>query len=146
MLSFAATQVETASVATCAFVEVLTSPASGRPYGYHLKGGFSGPTLAVLGHGANAEAVFDRLLSIHSLRWMHGTLVLLRIDEGLDLLADIERNGGIGPIDRTMVLPLSDVASAQPDRWPHTSVLRFCATLGMIDGRGLPPTPAPLMA
>tara|TARA_R100000935_G_scaffold11029_1_gene22081 strand:- start:392 stop:811 length:420 start_codon:yes stop_codon:yes gene_type:complete len=71
-----------------ALVDVITDTAQGASLGYEICGAFAGPTLLVAGHTAIADLVYDRLMKLPTLAWMHGTLVLLFLDRmekhGLD--------------------------------------------------------------
>lgn len=121
------------------FVEVLATEREGIPYGYRLRGHRSGPQLVVAGLCPAAREVFGRILHIPTLPWMRGTLTLIMLDAFDDLIADVNQFDPLGPIDRTTMLPSMDNGSSNEGdlkRHYHT-VLRACAALGMISGRGI---------
>lgn len=121
------------------FLEVLTTDWDGTIYGYRLTGAMAGPTLLVAGTCETAEMVFNRLMRIPTLPWMRGTLVLIRLDHLDDIAGDSCKLPTLGPIERTLVLPVIDggpEVEVQIRRTYHR-VLRACADLGMIAGRGV---------
>ena len=86
-----------------------------------------------------AEQVFDRILRIPTLPWMRGTLVLIHLD-ALDLWGrDFAALAELGTVDRTVMLPWSsgDAPDERAMRQTYHQVLRVCADLGMIAGRGV---------
>lgn len=122
------------------YIEALTATAKGTVIGYRLVGASAGPQLVVAGICPSSEHVFDRLLSIPTLPWMRGSLVLIRTSALDNLLSDLPSVSVLGEIDRTMVLPFSDTEKADETiiRRSYHQVLRACASLGMISGRGVP--------
>lgn len=121
------------------FVEVLTSDKDGSVFGYRLVGAAPGPQLVVVGQWAAAETVFDRLMSIPTLPWMRGRLVLIRTDVLDGMLGDPSSLCPLGNIDRTLILPCANAGAlgdADVLRAYHM-VLRVCTDLGMISGRGV---------
>lgn len=121
------------------YVEVMTNEKTGMAFGYRLTGASAGPQLVVAGTCPSAEKVFDRLLAIPSLPWMRGNLVLIRLDALDNLLGDLSSLSPLGPVDRTLVLPLPDAKELDETLTLHSyhMVLRACAELGMISGRGV---------
>lgn len=121
------------------YVEVLTTSNNGGVFGYRLKGASAGPQVVAAGVCPSAEQVFERLLRIPTLPWMRGALVLIRLDALDDMLGDLNGLAPLGPIDRTIILPWSSAnrpSEAEVRRNYHL-VLRACADLGMISGRGV---------
>ena len=125
--------------ATAGFVDVLTTENNGRVFGYRLTGATAGPCIVVAGSCGSAMPVFERLLSIPTLPWMRGSLVLVQLDRLDDIPADLGAITPLGPIDRTIMLPWG-YAKAPDDlsiRRNYHLVLRACAGMGMIAGRGV---------
>ncbi len=122
------------------FVEVLATEREGIPYGYRLRGHRSGPQLVVAGVCPAAGEVFDRILQIPTLPWMRGTLTLIMLDVLDASIGDVNHFDPLGPIDRTIMLSsMENGSSNEGDMKRHYhSVLRACAALGMIAGRGIP--------
>ena len=122
-----------------AFLEVLTTQAGGRVFGHRLVGASPGPQAVAAGTCSAAEEVFDRLLSIPTLRWMRGTLVLIRLDALDDPVGELSVLPPIGHVDRTLMLPWPDADTPEDllVRRSYHMVLRLCAKLGMIAGRGV---------
>ncbi|WP_341367594.1 hypothetical protein [Yoonia sp. BS5-3] len=87
-----------------------------------------------------AGGVFDRILQIPTLPWMHGTLTLIMLDAFDDLIGDVHQFDALGPIDHTVMLPsMNNRLLNEGDLKRHYyTVLRACAALGMISGRGVP--------
>ena len=125
----------------CRAVEVLTSPHTGTVFGYCLGGGRPGPKLLVSGFEPQIGELFDKLIDIPTLPWMWGQLYLVNLgaldeeNEGnpAEMMADVH-------FDDIVYLPTIDAAS---DVAPTAGaalrvVLRACAGMGMIAGRGLP--------
>lgn len=127
------------------FVEVLTTARTGTAFGCRLVGAKPGPQLAVAGVCPSAEIVFDRLLSIPTLPWLRGNLILLRLDVLDDILMELSSLSSMGEIDRTVMLPWvdPDQEDRQTLRRSYHMVLRACADLGMISGRGVAPANLP---
>ena len=123
----------------CGYLEVFSTLKTGRTFGYRLVGASPGPQLVVAGHCGESADIFDRLLQIPTLPWMRGNLVLIRLDALDDLVQDIASIAHIGVVDRTMMLPLgeSDRIDEVIQRRTYHSILRTCAQLGMISGRGV---------
>lgn len=121
------------------FVEVLTSRATGVQIGYRLIGAKAGPQLVAAGTCDIAESVFHRVLSIPSLPWMRGNLVLLRLDVLHDIIDDLAQLQQMGRIDRTLLLAWGGDTTLvdQIVRRNYHMLLRACTELGMISGRGV---------
>lgn len=124
---------------SAALVDVITDAAQEAPLGYEICGAFAGPTLLVAGHAAVADLVYDRLMKLPTLGWMHGTLVLVFLDRmerhGLDF--HISRMAGPAP-DELVFLPYdldpSRHATAAQDGFE--AALRVSARLGMFSDLG----------
>ncbi|SMX38613.1 hypothetical protein [Maliponia aquimaris] len=125
-----------AATTECSFVEVLTDDRSGTVYGYRLTGASAGPQVVVAGMCRTAEDIFERFLALPTLPWMRGTLTLVRLD-----CFDEATEGAmsLGPVDCTVVLPWvsEDTVDLGTLRRGYYNVLRICAGLGMIQGRGV---------
>lgn len=122
-------------------VEVLTSRTGRAVLGYHIGGFRPGPRLLVAGHDPVASLVYDRLLALPTLGWMRGKLTLVRLNlmEQEGLAAHFGTTVPEHP-DDILFLPyrLDEVHHPRATRMGYWSVLRSCAQLGMIDGRGIP--------
>ena len=83
--------------------------------------------------------MFDRLLMIPTLPWMRGNLLLIKLNDLHDLVDEIAALRPVGKIDRTVLLPWGsgDLSDDQLIKRGYHSVLRACADLGMITGRGV---------
>ncbi|MBY6057165.1 hypothetical protein [Leisingera daeponensis] len=129
------------SEADFGYTEALTAAADGTVLGYRLVGASAGPQLVVAGICPSTEHVFDRLLSIPTLPWMRGSLVLIRAGALDNLLSDLSSVSVLGENDRTLVLPFTDTdrIDERTVRRSYHQVLRACASLGMISGRGVMP-------
>ena len=120
------------------YVQVLTTESTGTVYGYRFVGAKAGPQIVVAGHCDSAQEVFDRLIAIPTLRWMRGSMVFVRLDMLDDINADFTALLPLGHVDRTIVLPLADATDKERTiRTAYHAVLRACAGLGMISGRGV---------
>ncbi|MEL7026450.1 MAG: hypothetical protein AAGO57_04355 [Pseudomonadota bacterium] len=118
------------------FVEVLTNPMSGQVFGNRLMGAGPGPQLVVAGFGNDAEETFDHLMSIPTLPWMRGRLILLSLDALSETAMEIDTLSPLGSVDRTMILP-TDASSDDRSGDNARHVLRTMTELGMIAGRGV---------
>lgn len=125
----------------CGYLEVFCTPDTGTPFGYRLVGASPGPQLVVAGHCTASADIFDRLLNIPTLPWMRGNLVLIRLDALDNLVQDIGSIAHIGTVDRTVILPNDADAplDERAQRRTYHAILRTCAQLGMISGRGVAP-------
>jgi len=122
-------------------IEVLTDTSGQRTIGYRLGGYHAGPSVLVAGHAPVANQVYDRLLRLPTIGWMHGTLTLV-------LLNELEQHGFQAYLGHR-IEPRPDEMhflsyhldtsfheeAAEEGYW---STLRLCAKLGMISGRGVP--------
>ncbi|MBV2361304.1 hypothetical protein KUH32_16185 [Thalassococcus sp. CAU 1522] len=121
------------------FVEILTADG-GDIVGYRLGGARPGPSLMVAGYAPLALQVFDRLLALPTLPWLRGTLTLVSLgalNEGRTVCGlDHAPNQ---PVDEVLFLPFAADSALQDaaSRTGYWMVLRLCAKLGMIDGRGI---------
>lgn len=118
-----------------ALVDVITDAVQSAPLGYEICGAFAGPTLLVAGHSAVAENVFDRLIKLPSLAWMHGTLVLVFLDRleryGLDFY--INQMATPAPDELVfLAFDLDPAHHAAAARAGFEDALRISARLGMI--------------
>ena len=124
----------------CPFVEVLTNDNATRTVGFKLGGHHPGPRIVVAGYFPVADAVYDRLVGLPTIGWMHGSLILIRLnelgDQTLDTYADLALD--IRP-DELIFLPYHSDAHnhEQAVNDGYWSILRLCAKLGMIAGRGI---------
>lgn len=123
----------------CGDIEIFTTGRTGTVFGYRLVGALPGPQLVVAGICPAAARVFDRLLSIPTLPWMRGNLVMVQLDALEDLVGDISSMVELGPVDRTIVLPGGTETGGGEllIRRNYHAVLRACADLGMIAGKGV---------
>lgn len=121
------------------YLEVFTIRHTGTVFGYRLVGATQGPQLVVAGHCQASSDVFERLLKIPTLPWMRGNLVLIRLDALDDLVMDISSIAHIGTVDRTVILTDTDQDNSHEalQRRNYHMILRTCAQLGMISGRGV---------
>lgn len=126
----------------CRAVEVLTSETTGTVIGYCLGGGRPGPNLLISGFDPLISEIFEKLIEIPTLPWMWGQLYLVTLDA-----LDAEYNGnpleelnGI-TFDDVIFLPALDAAMDVPATAQdgYRTVLRACAGMGMIAGRGISP-------
>ena len=122
-------------------VHVLTAPNSTQTIGYRFGGFNAGPSLLVAGHDPVATMVYDRLLQLPTLAWMRGSLTLV-------FLHALERDS-MTPRLETLVAPKPDEIAFLPYQMDEAfheeaakegywTVLRLCASIGMISGRGIP--------
>ena len=130
---------ELSKQSACGCVEVLTTERTGNRFGYRLVGASAGPQIVVAGTCSSAEKVFDRMLSIPTLPWMRGNLILVRLDALDDFVGEISALKPFGKIDRTLILPWTsdEETSDLFTRRSYHKVLRACADLGKIAGRGV---------
>ena len=125
----------------------LFLPDSRRRYGFRIGGANAGPNLVVACQTALAQRVYQRLMLIPTLNRMRGTLFLLiadRVEESRDPML-LDRLPGLkGPVDFMLTLPslhvagLEDAAVAELVARNYWAVLRTCARMGMVQGRGIP--------
>lgn len=134
-------------------ISELYLPESSRRFGFRVGGLVNGPDVVVACQAALARQVYQRLLLIPSLNRLKGRLFLISLDR-LDDLHDIGPLRGLlgvrGPIDRILTLPavdldtLDETAATELVRRNHYAVLRLCARMGMVLGRGMTDRDAPL--
>lgn len=122
----------------CGFVEVLNDARDARPFGYKIGGARPGPTVVVAGYAPVAHDIYDRLLKLPTLPWLRGSLVLITLD-ALDVtIINEDLANQIGPVDRTLHLPFSaNQDHDEATREGYWTVLKLCAQLRMISGRGV---------
>ena len=123
---------------------VLTSPKNGAAIGYQVGGFNPGPSVLVAGHDPVASLVYERLLQLPTLSRMRGDLTLVYLNALEDAAMASELEALIEPKpDEVIFLPylndqvLHEIAADQG----YWTVLRFCTSLGMISGRGIPRSP-----
>ncbi|WP_152456152.1 MULTISPECIES: hypothetical protein [unclassified Roseivivax] len=129
------------------YIEELRSKDRRRCFGFKVGGSLVGPTAMVACQAVLARQVYQRLLLIPSLNRLRGQLYLVAWEELDDAqnFAALKADLGITkPVDRSLALPMRDLNNI-PDteadaiiRQGYWQVLRLCADLGMIDGRGVP--------
>lgn len=130
---------------SCPFAEVLTCD-TGTGLGYRLGGHFAGPDVLIVGHAPIADQVFDRLITLPTLGWLRGTLTLIN----LSVLTLSGENPRLAQFfqprpDELLFLPyhITPETAQEAATQGYWSVLRLCADMGMIAGRGVPrPTAA----
>ena len=112
--------------------------------GFRIGGHSAGPNVVIAGGTKLTGAVYQRLLLLPTLSRLKGELFLLRLDRfdsvsGLDLCLPKDLI-----VDGQMLLPFVGVDDLQSPlrenavKQAFWSVLRLCAEMGMIAGRGLP--------
>lgn len=121
------------------YTEVFTTEDTGKVFGYRLVGAAAGPQIVVASTCPSARTVFERLLAIPTLPWMRGNLVLIQLDALEDIARDMSSLTSLGAIDRTVILPCDAVNETKEavTRRNYHLVLRTCAQMGMITGRGV---------
>lgn len=134
-------------------ISELHQPQTGRQFGFCVGGLMDGPDVVVASQAALARQVYQRLLLIPSLNRLRGRLFLISLDR-LDDLQDIRSLHGLlgvgGPLDHLLTLPfvdletLDDTAAAELVQRNYYAVLRLCARMGMVQGRGIPDQDTPL--
>lgn len=134
------------------YIEELFLPDRGRRFGFRIGALQPGPNVVVTCEGQLARQVYLRLLLIPSLNRIRGTLYLLTVEPLGDLpaattLRDLLQ---LGPVDGALNIPgvdlsaLDEAAVQQTIRRNYWAVLRLCAKLGMIAGRGIPERDSPV--
>lgn len=134
-------------------ISELYLPESNRRFGFRVGGLVNGPDVVVACQAALARQVYQRLLLIPSLNRLKGKLFLISLDR-LDDLQELGSLRGLlgvnGPIDHILTLPaveldtLDEIAATELVRRKYYAVLRLCARMGMVQGRGIPDRDAPL--
>lgn len=108
--------------------------------GYHIGGAFAGPKLLVTADMSLLASVFDRLSNLPTLPWMRGELWMINLN-AFDDSAKLQVPSSLWdtPFDATIMLPYEH--SGFPEKSAiaegYWTVLRLCADLGMISGRGV---------
>lgn len=131
----------------------LHLPQTQRRFGFCVGGLTAGPDVVVACQSALARQVYQRLLLIPSLNRLKGRLFLIF----LDCLDDLQDPGSLrgllgvdSPIDQLLTLPAGDIgfldepATRELVRRNYFAVLRLCARMGMVQGRGIPDRDEPL--
>lgn len=135
------------------YISELYSPQTGRQFGYRIGGLLHGPDVAVSCQAALAKQVFQRLLLIPSLNRMKGRLFLISLDRLEDPQGCVSLHELLGlgrAVDGILTLPpveldtLDEAAAMELVRRNYFAVLRLCARMGMVNGRGIPDHDAPL--
>lgn len=134
-------------------ISELYLPETNRRLGFRVGGLAEGPNVVVACQAALARQVYQRLLLIPSLNRLKGRLFLISLDR-LDDLQDFASLRGLlgvsSPIDQILTLPtinldtLDETAATELVRRNFYAVLRLCARMGMVQGRGIPDRDAPL--
>ena len=135
-------------------ISELYLPRSNRRFGFRVGGLMAGPNVVVACEAALARQVYQRLLLIPSLNRLRGRLFLISLDR-LDDLQELGSLRGLlgvtGPVDNILTLPaveletLDETAAAELIRRNYYGVLRLCARMGMVQGRGIPDRDGPLV-
>lgn len=135
-------------------VRTLFHAATGDVVGYAVRGAKPGPRALVVGRRGAASDAYHRLTQLPSLPRMQGELLLM-FDEALDdPYSGVTRDGLYDrDIDGSIYLSVDAEAIRERSRRAHArkeaywSILRLCAQLGIISGRGVPhladPAPEP---
>ena len=126
-------------------VRRLYAPRGGGIIGFRVDGAESGPTMLASGYRDTITPVFLRLARLPSLPRLRGHLLLAYVDgihvseaeARLDRLFDeaIDRSVFLGFESRPETAP---EVVARFEREAYWTILRVCAGLGMIAGRGIP--------
>ena len=124
----------------CRFVEVLTTARDGGTFGHKLTGAHSGPNVLVAGHRNLVSGILERLIALPTLPWMRGAITLI-ILEDLDFESYVQslRTGPADLFDEILCLPYTADRESTEDAalQGYRTILRQCARLGMIAGRGV---------
>lgn len=122
-------------------VEVLTCPSNGSLVGYSVQGSRPGPNILVSGHSPMAQKIFDMLMALPTLPWLRGSITLIFVEVfDQDVLPRANAHIPKDRLDELLFLPFcpdqdTEDCAVKEGYW---SILRLCARLGMIDGRGVP--------
>ncbi len=129
-------------------VEPLFHGSASDIAGYRILGAAVGPTALVTGDRATVSPVFHRIVQLPGLPRLRGRLVLAYLDS-LAASGKLRNLGNLTPenVDRSIFITFHAPRATPPDvraRVQHDaywSILRLCANLGMISGRGVPQNP-----
>lgn len=117
-------------------IRQLHLPGCATPVGYHVAGMRRGPTLLVAGQGDVIGAAYRRILTLPSLPWIRGNLLLVHFEDkypDLDTKILDEAATRFSAVDDTLHL----IGSADDRQDVYWTILRFVAQYGMISGRGV---------
>ena len=129
------------------YIDELDLGGSRNRFGFKVGGAVPGPTLLVASHASLARHVYQRLLLIPSLNRLRGEMYLVALEklENADDAASLREALGISSVvDRSIILSPTSLCGLRPSKAEtaagrcYWQVLRLCADLGMIDGRGVP--------
>ncbi len=132
--------VDAHSTQTPRFTERLTYPGHDIPYGYSIGGAFAGPRVLVAGETDLVRATFARLSKLPTLPWMRGQLLIVDLEAAdTDTASRATDDIWKTPFDEMIMLPFASRESSFKQGVDdfYWSVLRLCADLGMISGRGV---------
>lgn len=121
-------------------VEILTSTLSKNTIGYRIGGARPGPNIIVSCFSPVAGGVLDRLMSLPTIPWLRGTICLIMVDQLDDQVGPEPLLYGPGErVDEILFLPYHSDLVGEPKaiKDGYWLILRLCARLGMIDGRGV---------
>ena len=121
--------------------QTFRQQATGLQLGHRLAGKRAGPSVLVLAHAPMADILFQRIAALPTIPWMRGTLYLVA-HEALDTIHACNDMDDV-VIDQSLVLPFPQSFQSQEAAviQGYHEILRFCAALGMIEGRGVRPAP-----
>jgi len=122
-------------------VEVITANGGGKQLGLRIGGKYAGPKVLVAGHDPLTGMVCNRLLRLPTTHWLRGTLTLVDLNAFDDAAVSYHFSAVTeGPPDELLFLPFVADAALQEVavKEGYWSILRLCAKLGMISGRGIP--------
>jgi len=132
------------------YIQDLSSGLFPGHFGFLIGGHSAGPNIVVAGSTRLTGQVYQRLLLLPTLSRLKGQLFLLDLDrldgpDGIETVRDLLPEDA--EIDGQLFLPFVGVDDMWGDvqhgavKEAYWSVLRLCAALGMISGRGIPEQP-----
>ena len=126
-------------------VRRLYSSTGAGNIGYRVDGAQSGPTMLASGYRETIRPVFRRLARLPSLPRLRGHLLLAYVDGIHDPDSETRLDSLFDEaIDGSVFLGFERRPETQPEtitrfeREAYWTILRICAGLGMIAGRGVP--------